>query len=185
MKNLLFVFLIISIAFLCSCKKNEESTNDVISHQEINKTITNGQIDSVGTRFGYILFEINETQDGENLVIIKSPYFDYDMVGVGSVYCITVYNFFRKNVRILERDFVISEDKKWTLPTNGLSLKSFAGEGKNIIGLKYENSSNGPGHDVFFGWIEIEVSENMDELTIYSFASNRTPYNSIKAGQTE
>ena len=184
MKDLLIVFLLISIAFLCSCKKNEELTNDEIYHLEITKTITNGQIDSVHTTFGYILFDINETQDGENLITIKSPYRDLYLDGVGSVYCIT-FNNLQNNVENLEKNFVISEDKNWTLPIDGLSLNSFAGGGKGIIGLKYNNPSSGPGHDLFFGWIEIEISENMDKLTIYGFASNLTPYNSIKAGQTE
>ena len=69
--------------------------------------------------------------------------------------------------------------------SDGLSLDYFAGKGQKIIGLRYSNSSNGPGHDLFFGWLKVELSENMQELVIIDNAKNLTVDISIKAGQIE
>ena len=90
MKKIPIIPLIISfVVFVSSCEKKVEPINNEIAYNKISKTITNGQIDSVYSVFGYILFEINEIQEGENHVIIKTPYVSPDITGNGVIKCIT------------------------------------------------------------------------------------------------
>ena len=185
MKTIQIIPLIISfVVIISSCEKKVEPINNEIVHKTISKTITNGQVDSVFSVFGYILFEINEIQEDENHVIIKTPYVSPDIEGNGIIKCIT-YDNSLDEVNTLEKDYIISNDENWSSMSDGLSLDYFAGKGQKIIGLRYSNSSNGPGHDLFFGWIKVELSENMQELVIIDNAKNLTVDISIKAGQIE
>lgn len=171
--NCIAAFII--VIFFTACEKPPHPKPDYIISQEINKTITVSQNDTV---LRNVIFTVadNDT-DGIHAYICVEK--DSNAIGQGN------------------SDFLINGDKIIVLNQNDtisstsigtwgnkekLYIDSFAGKGEKYIGFRL-----GPTypHFHFYYWIKISLSADKKILKIVSMAYNDTEDNAILAGQME
>jgi hypothetical protein len=183
MKNTI-IFPLIFILILIGCKKDgtsvqiEQLPPDEILFQEINKTITASQIDSISGSCKDLRFEIRENLQGEFNAILSynGNYILCD--GYSSI----LTDPQTETAFALENNVIISKECHWY--SGELNLNHFAGLGEKYLG--YRSCGYPDGIERYgFGWIKIELTPNGDTLKILSRANNRTTNNPIKAGQIE
>lgn len=172
----ILVFIAITFTFMY-CNKSDDLIIDNIITEDINKTITFLNSDSIAGNCKDLIFEIREIDQNQYTAIIRLNDEVISCDGFNNI-CL---NPLSGSVELLDENQNILEDNNWG-SANGISLDDFAGQGEKYIGYRlgyYPLSTK----RYNYGWIKIDLSENKQTLRIISRATNYTDNLSIKAGQ--
>jgi hypothetical protein len=178
MKIKLLFFLSLSLIINMSCKKKnvENQVYNDITFLEINKLITATGKDSIVWECRPLIFKIMPNKHiGFYAILIENA---KPIQCNESISCITDFS---NNVLILNNFDIIYSNRTWKF-ANELGLSNFAGKGEKYIGFRM--SSNAV-QEYYYGWIKIELTENIDTLKIISTAYRNIPNRSISAGEVK
>ena len=169
MKKVILGTTILLFTVLISCNKSTSTgESDEIIFEQINKTITFSNTDSISGTCKYLIFEVEMDRealysaniktnnvmiacDGSNNILVESP---------------------SENILSLDGNYEISQAADWDVVSK-LNLDAFAGQGENFIGYRASFFPDGV-TNYHYGWIKINLSENEDTLEIISRATNYT-----------
>jgi hypothetical protein len=172
----ILVFVTIAFTFMY-CNKSDDLPTDNIIIEDIDKTITFLNSDSIQGNCKDLIFEILEIDQNQYTTIIKINDLVISCDGFNNI----LANPTTGKVKLLEENQSISEDDNWK-SASGISLDEFAGQGEQYIGYRsgfYPLSSK----KYNYGWIKVELTEDKQTLRIINRATNYTDNLSIKAGQ--
>lgn len=170
-----FIFLIV----LFACKKSDTDNTDYsIVVNNISKTLPSQERLSVTTLYNSLYFELREDSIGiYNPVVTQYICLECNE-GIQEI----LTDDSAKDVLPIVENTTINSNGKWIEPFD-LNLSKFAGKGELYIGFRSASSLNFEKGIYNYGWIKIDLSQNMSSLTVINSAVTRKTSNSIKAGQ--
>ncbi len=180
MKNTLFTLLLLSI-FLIGCKESETAKpSDNIVYEQINKTVTYPEKDTVrGACRKLIFLIVDSTPNGFHAVLKENT---------GIMECSAFNSFLTdslsSNMLVLDENVPVPPGGNWQGTGSGLILDNYAGKGQKFIGYRAYSYPDGV-LAYRYGWIKVSLSAMHDTLRVISRATNNTYNQPIFTGQTK
>lgn len=179
MKKLIYSYGILLLLLITACQKSDHSKPDNIRFEQIDKTITATQPDSISGACKDLVFTVNgDLTNGYQAFISQNSML---LLCDGGNQFLVDEN--TNQIKALAENIEVSENGSWTNKTK-LYLDQFSGQGEKYIG--YRNMSFPSGESIYhYGWIKIELSADKASLTILNRATNQTQFNDLTTGQTK
>lgn len=180
MKKVFIGILLLLFTVMISCNKTSSfDEDDQIVFEEINKTITYSNIDSIPGTCKDLIFFIKDDREAMYDAVIKINNTLLSCDGFNNILVAPTSG----DVLVLDSETKITQSNEWT-GIHDLDLEEFAGQGEKFIGYRSGFFPEGV-TNYHYGWIKIKLSENKDTLEIISRATNYKDNRSIYSGQFE
>ena len=179
MRKFKFVYAVLILAAMTACEKANNTKPDKITFEQVNKTVTLTNSDSISGACQHLVFSVaGNAADGFQAYISSDSVI---MLCDGSdqflVYETT------NQIKALGENTEVSEHGTWKRIT-WFSLDQFAGKGEKYVGYRILSFPDG-NSKYYYGWIKLELSAGMENLKIINRATNYTEFNPITTGQVE
>ena len=176
--KLFFLSLFFTGILLTSCEKTERLPDQII-YENIDKTITLTNPDSIQGACKDIVFAITQKNTNEKSVVVSM---DNSPVLCDAYSDILVTDDNNK-VLTMKDGVMVSGKGNWTF-IDSLCLDDYAGKGPMYVGYRAASYPSGI-INYYYGWIKLELSSDKQTLKLFDRASNYTANNSILTGQKE